>query len=105
CASLSDGVLDALPQLASALATGKTGHRSRASAFDQALTLVYRSLFLLFAEARALVPIWNEIYRDGYTIGSLTDRAMEPNEPGVWPALQAISRLARRPRPRPRLTS
>ena len=26
--------------------------------FEQALTIVYRMLFLLFAEARALVPLW-----------------------------------------------
>ena len=49
-------------------------HRSR-DAFDQALTLVYRVLFLLFAEARALVPVWNDVYRDAYTIDALTRRA------------------------------
>ena len=33
---------------------------------------MYRVLFLLFAEARALVPIWNDVYRDAYTIDALT---------------------------------
>lgn len=63
-------------------------------AFDQALTVVYRILFLLFAEARSLVPVWNEIYRDAYTIGALTDRADRDCAAGLWAALQAISRLA-----------
>jgi hypothetical protein len=58
CASLSDGVLAALPKLAAALTAGRTV-LPRASALDQSLTLVYRILFLLFAEARALVPVWN----------------------------------------------
>jgi hypothetical protein len=55
---------------------------------------VYRILFLLFAEAHALVPIWNDVYRQAYTIASLTDRACLPAAPGLWRALQAISRLA-----------
>ncbi|MEP6782417.1 MAG: N-6 DNA methylase, partial [Acidobacteriota bacterium] len=94
CASLSDGVLDALPRLAAALSAGTAARLSHAAALDQSLTLVYRILFLLFAEARALVPMWNEIYREGYTISALTDRAMQPGAAGLWPALQAISRLA-----------
>jgi hypothetical protein len=93
CASLSDGVLAALPRLASALTAGRTS-LPRASALDQSLTLLYRVLFLLFAEARALVPVWNEIYREGYTIDALTGRAMQADAAGLWPALQAISRLA-----------
>jgi hypothetical protein len=62
-------------------------------AFEQALTLVYRMLFLLFAEARSLVPTWNEIYRDAYTIEALTKRAARSST-GLWKAFQAISRLA-----------
>ena len=52
CGALGDGVLEALPRLAAALAP----HRPRHS-LDQALTLIYRILFLLFAEARGMVPI------------------------------------------------
>jgi len=88
CRSLSDGVLDALPALASAL----KGSR-RSDAFDQALTVVYRILFLLFAEARSLVPVWHELYRDAYTIETLTRRAAQ-SPAGLWEGLQAISRLA-----------
>jgi hypothetical protein len=54
-------------------------------------------LFLLFAEARGLVPRWHPIYRDGYTIESLrTPVETLPRPPGLWHALQAIARLAHR---------
>jgi hypothetical protein len=52
-------------------------------------------MFLLFAESRALVPVWNDIYRDAYTIDALTLRANH-SAVGLWEALQAISRLAQR---------
>ena len=100
CRSLSDGVLAALPSLAEALACGRPASRDRGAAFDQALTLVYRILFLLFAEARALVPVWNDLYRDVYTIAGLIDRALRLESDScscrfrLWDALQAISRLA-----------
>jgi hypothetical protein len=93
CQSLSDGVLVALPCLAEAL-IGKRTRVDHGAALDQALTLIYRVLFLLFAEARALVPIWHELYRDAYAIEALTDRAVGGGVRGLWEALQAISRLA-----------
>ena len=93
CRSLGDGVLAALPALTTALAIHPRARTDRAIAFDQALTLVYRVLFLLFAEARALVPVWNDVYRDAYTIDSLIRRAGR-SAPGIWKAFQAISRLA-----------
>ena len=91
CRSLSDGVIAALPRLAAALA--RNGDRS-ADAFDQALTVIYRILFLLFAESRSLVPVWHEVYRQAYTIDTLTRRAAQAQTRGLWEALQAISRLA-----------
>lgn len=94
CRSLSDSVLTALPRLASSLESGSSRHGHRATALDQSLTLIYRILFLLFAEARALVPVWNEIYRDAYTIDALTELAAQPFARGLWSALQAISRIA-----------
>ena len=64
---------------------------------DEALTLAYRILFLMFAEARGLVPNWHPIYRDHYTIESLRDEAERSGKArGLWEALQAISRLAHR---------
>ncbi len=94
CRSLSDGVLGALPLLAASLEPGSSTDRRRAIAFDQSLTVVYRVLFLLFAEAHALVPVWNELYRGAYTIDALTGRAIQSSPRGLWSALQAISRLA-----------
>jgi hypothetical protein len=94
CQSLSDGVLAALPLLAASLEPGRSPHRGRVIAFNQSLTIVYRVLFLLFAEAHALVPVWNELYREAYTIDALTDRAIRSSPRGLWSALQAISRLA-----------
>ena len=93
CRSLAGGVLSALPVLTSALAQGGRGRIDRTIAFDQALTLVYRILFLLFAEAHALVPVWNDIYRNAYSIDALARRAAR-SAPGLWTGFQAISRLA-----------
>ena len=64
-------------------------------ALEQALTIVYRILFLLFAEARGLVPLWHPIYRESYSLDGLRAAAERPGSaPGLWDALRAISRLA-----------
>jgi hypothetical protein len=66
-----------------------------ADSFEQALTIVYRLLFLLFAEARALVPLWHPVYRESYSLESLRDIAERSHEAaGLWDALRAIARLA-----------
>ena len=63
--------------------------------FEQSLTIVYRMLFLLFAEARALVPLWHPVYRESYSLEGLRDAAeRSPAESGLWDALRAIARLA-----------
>jgi hypothetical protein len=92
CSALGDGVLAVLPPLAAALHRGR--HASHAASFDQALTLIYRILFLLFAEARALVPTWHDVYRDAYSVDALLRQAGRPAASGLWESLQAISRLA-----------
>ena len=92
CRSLGDGVLSTLPALTMALARESRHAADRTVAFEQALTIVYRILFLLFAEARSLVPIWNAIYRDAYTIEALMARSGSGT--GLWKGFQAISRLA-----------
>ena len=92
CNSLGNGVLHALPRLASSLANGRSHHSG--ATLDQALTVLYRVLFLLFAEARGMVPVWHELYRDAYSIDTLARIAGGGKARGVWPALQAISRLA-----------
>jgi hypothetical protein len=98
CASLGDGVLEALTGLVNALddRRARSGRwRPPTDTFEQALTIVYRLLFLLFAEARALVPTWHQLYREAYTIDALCRRTVRrPDAAGLWAALQAISRLA-----------
>ena len=62
---------------------------------DQAFTVVYRVLFLLFAESRSLVPVWHPVYRRSYTIDALRTMAERPgSQRGLWEGLQALSRLA-----------
>jgi hypothetical protein len=93
CRSLGSGVLSALPALTTALVSKSRRAADRAAAFEDALTIVYRILFLLFAESRSLVPVWNEVYRDAYTIEALTTYAAGSGR-GLWKGFQAISRLA-----------
>jgi len=77
--------------------SGEGGRRTVGveDSFEQALTIVYRMLFLLFAEARALVPLWHPIYRESYSLEALRDTAEQSlPAPGLWDALRAIARLA-----------
>lgn len=92
CRSLRDGVLDASELLLQALVSRRTPQVG--AAFDQALTIVYRLLFLLFAEARALVPVWHPVYRESYSVEQLRDAVMAGRAHGTWDALRAIGRLA-----------
>lgn len=95
-AALQAGVEAAALELTDTLDRG--GCRRRASLeelFQQSLTVVYRILFLRFAESRGLVPVWHPTYRRGYSIESLREALdRDRDERGVWDALQAISRLA-----------
>jgi hypothetical protein len=94
CNALGAGVLDALELLLQALARKRRGSGSELL-FEQSLTVLYRVLFLLFAEARGLVPIWHPVYRDRYTIDSIVTTLLTGRRyRGVWPAINAISRLA-----------
>src|SRR5438034_164266 len=94
CRSLRAGVLAASTDVLGAL----VARRSRVPAgdsFEQALTIVYRLLFLLFAEARSLVPLWHPIYRESYSVESLRAAAERPRgAAGLWDAIRAIDRLA-----------
>ena len=101
-ASLRNGVREALLLLLQGMLA--SGSRNAAASFDtarlawtldQAFTIVYRVLFLLFAESRSLVPTWHPLYRRSYTIEGLRRQAETPgSERGIWEALQAVSRLA-----------
>jgi hypothetical protein len=93
CRALGGGVLDALAALYRALAV--RSKRTPEVLFEQSLTVVYRVLFLLFAEARGLVPIWHPIYRDRYTIEAIVSTLLDGRQcRGIWEAVLAISRLA-----------
>jgi len=94
--SLKDGVLASSSIVLRALLSGRrSATASPDAAFDQALTIVYRVLFLLFAEARGLVPMWHPVYRDSYSIDALRSAAERPGPvPGLWDGVRAIARLA-----------
>src|SRR5262245_59287899 len=102
--SLQAGVNEALTQLAGAFRRAREPRPDRRSRLDadldttnESLVVVYRILFLLFAEARGLVPRWHPVYRDGYTIETLRAPVETlPRPRGLWEALQAIARLAHR---------
>ncbi len=101
--TLQKGVIEALSALLAALAAPSRRGSSKppppdalTAAFQASLTAVYRVLFLLFAEARNLVPIWHPVYRRSYTIEALRSALDRPARPrGLWQALQAIAALAR----------
>jgi hypothetical protein len=81
---LQQGVMDALLEF------------TRLAPKDEALTLVYRVLFLLFAESRDLVPHHHPVYREAYTLTSLCREALVAAPPrGFWDAFGAISKLSR----------
>lgn len=97
CLALRSGVLAASSHLVDALVTTRQRRAagSLADTFEQAMTIVYRVLFLLFAEARGLMPLWHPVYRDSYSIQQLCEAVERPRvRTGLWDALRAIARLA-----------
>ncbi|MBE3134808.1 MAG: N-6 DNA methylase [Acidobacteria bacterium] len=102
CAALRRGVFEALVEILQGLvAASPVFCRSPRNAppidevFEQALTIVYRVLFLLYAEARGLMPVWHPVYRDSYAIETLRSLAEQPRRAtGIWATLQAMSRLS-----------
>jgi hypothetical protein len=94
-ADLQGGVLEALAALVPAITYAGRGRS--AEDFNQALTLVYRMLFLLFAESRDLVPQRHPLYGAAYSVSELCREALTHADRGVglWDALAAITRLSR----------
>jgi hypothetical protein len=93
CRALGAGVLEALEVLLTALT--RSGRQPSAVLWEQSLTVLYRVLFLLFAEARGLVPLWHPVYRERYSLETIVTTLLEDREcKGLWRAVQAISRLA-----------
>lgn len=93
CRSLRLGVIDASTQVLGAL-LGRRHDLDRLDVFDQSLTIVFRLLFLLFAEARGLVPLWHPTYRESYSVDALRRASLDPSTVGVWDTLRAMTRLA-----------
>lgn len=92
CRALGTGVLESLELLLRALRRRRDGPQIL---FEQSLTVLYRVLFLLFAEARGLVPVWHAIYRDRYSLDRIVTTLLSGTRyRGLWHAIQAISRLA-----------
>lgn len=95
-ASLRNGVHDALLTLIAAFRTASR-RQAEPRLLNESLVVVYRILFLLFAEARGLVPRWHPVYRTSYTVEALCEElGRAPVGRGIWEALQAIARLAHR---------
>ena len=95
--SLKSGVHEALARLVQAFVRARRRGTSAGAALDESLIVVYRILFLLFAEARDLVPQWHAIYRNAYTLESMRPAIEGRARPrGIWEGLQAIARLAHR---------
>lgn len=106
CRNLRAGVLDALAHLLEGVLGARPAARGRAHGgtpiqtelrllHAQALTSIYRILFLLFAEGHRLVPTWHPVYRESYTLDALcTHMAESGKHAAVWESLQAIWRLA-----------
>ena len=95
CRALGHGVLEALQALFEALSHGSRAKRASTVALEHALTVLYRVLFLLFAEARGLVPTWHPVYRDRYSIATIVSLLMDGRQcRGLWETIQAVSRMA-----------
>jgi hypothetical protein len=91
---LQRGVLHSLDALASVLPVSS---RPSAEALDERLTLIYRTLFLLFAEAHDLLPVRHPVFGASYTIRALCRDALAGGRrtAGLWDGLAAITRLSR----------
>ena len=95
CRALAGGVLEALELLFGTFSCRPRHAAAPDLLLEQSLTVLYRILFLLFAEARGLVPVWHPVYRDRYTIDAIVTALLTGRRyRGVWLAINAISRLA-----------
>jgi hypothetical protein len=93
--AIRDGVFTARECLARQLQTSD----------EESLTLIFRWLFLLFAEARGLAPVHNPIYRQAYALSTLARYARTGQPPfGLWESLMAAGRLAHTGSEHPALT-
>jgi hypothetical protein len=71
CRALGSGMLDAVGLLLGTFSARRERGVSRERLFEESLTILYRVLFLLFAEARGLLPSWHPAYRDRYSLDAI----------------------------------
>lgn len=84
--SLRVGVARALEHLTHVLGGGVDTH----------VTQIFQWLFLLFAEARELRPVWHPVYRRSYALTTLLHEGARPRAPlGMHESLVAIGRAGR----------
>lgn len=85
---LQQGVAHSLASLDRVLPSG--------TATGEPLAIIYRVLFLLFAESRDLLPWRHPLYGPAYSVGAMCEAARtDPAAAGYWPGLAAVSRLLR----------
>ncbi len=92
---LQSGVGEAIGAILPVLNAG--GREPGGRRFEEALTLVYRVLFLLFAESRDLLPHRDPVYRRAYALAELCRAASRDRSGsiGIWDGLAAVTRLSR----------
>lgn len=91
---LQSGVAEALDVLAPLMGRHDGGDLPPARS-EQALTIVYRLMFLLFAESRDLVPAGHPVYSRSYSVERLAAEVLDGVTRGCWDAMAAMTRLAR----------
>jgi hypothetical protein len=86
-ASLRDGVAEALAELSAHVP----------ATHDEHVTQIFQWLFLLFAEARGLLPAWHPAYRRSYALSTMARESRLRAWPamGVHESLAALARVGR----------
>ncbi len=91
---VAQGFLDYAPNALSA-----NDPAARKAIYDNSLILLYRLLFVLYAEARELLPVREPGYRDGYSLYSIKQqvagaldagRTLLPTSAKRWPDLKEL---------------
>jgi hypothetical protein len=91
--TLANGILDATPELRAAIKQQPDLGREL---YRELLTVLYRLLFLLFAEQRGMLTGANQLYTETYSVSRLRARAeaddAEPRRRDLWDGFKATCR-------------
>ncbi|WP_166462082.1 Eco57I restriction-modification methylase domain-containing protein [Mycobacterium paragordonae] len=91
---LANGLMDANPDLRTQLEDDPDVGRDL---YRELLTVLYRILFLLFAEQRGMLQDAHPLYKDSYSLTRLrtiaTERSTEPRRMDLWEGLKVTFRL------------